>query len=123
MPRNLHKCGHFNTFLLKASNQTHEIVISNQIVVLVFCRALFLVAIFVSLPRSAHSQTPAPQSCCSEAVLNEHDPVNAASVQQGAVAFSWFAQDTFDALYAIDEIKTSTQKGGLLNLEQHRQQK
>ena len=37
--------------------------------------------------------------------------VNAASVHQGAVAFAWFSQDTFDANFAIDEIVSETQKG------------
>ncbi len=39
------------------------------------------------------------------------DTVNAASSSQGAVAFAWFSQETFDAHFAIDEVVSETQKG------------
>eukprot|EP00291_Cryptomonas_curvata_P019897 CAMPEP_0172159584 /NCGR_PEP_ID=MMETSP1050-20130122/5056_1 /TAXON_ID=233186 /ORGANISM="Cryptomonas curvata, Strain CCAP979/52" /LENGTH=193 /DNA_ID=CAMNT_0012829197 /DNA_START=241 /DNA_END=819 /DNA_ORIENTATION=- len=38
------------------------------------------------------------------------DSINAASSSQGAVAFAWFSQETFDAHFAIDEVVTA-QKG------------
>ncbi len=37
--------------------------------------------------------------------------VNAASVHQGGMALAWFSQETFDAIFAIDEIVSNTQKG------------
>jgi hypothetical protein len=54
--------------------------------------------------------------CTSHSHSELHEPavansINAASSSQGAVAFAWFSQETFDAYFAIDEVVTETQKG------------
>jgi hypothetical protein len=67
------------------------------------CALIFaLVACTVVCAEKNHSEKQAP------AVDNV---VNAASFSQGAVAFAWFSQETFDAHLAIDEVISDTQKG------------